>query len=256
MKCPKCGFNSFDFLEKCKKCGSSTGVTHEHDTLYTSYELSKRYAEPETKKWVEDPIKELEEVDVKQSEEEETVKTVEDVLSLDYSAGSSNRALTLETDPTMVYEAETPNTDGVEPELAGFSIRFVSLLIDVVVIFSITALVLVTGIYIATDDLTFITHFSLNITAAIFFSLIIVCSSYFVFLEGYGGKTIGKMVMGIEVIGDDGGSIDIVKAFTRWAFSFFSASFFFIGFLWALFDTKSQTWHDKIAGTVVVKGKA
>jgi uncharacterized RDD family membrane protein YckC len=76
-----------------------------------------------------------------------------------------------------------------------------------------------------------------------------------VFLEGYGGKTIGKMVMGIKVIGDDGGSIDIVKAFTRWAFSFFSASFFFVGFLWALFDTKSQTWHDKIAGTLVVKEK-
>jgi uncharacterized RDD family membrane protein YckC len=256
MKCPKCGFNSFDFLEKCKKCGSSTGVTHEHDALHTPYELSKRYAEPETKKWAEDPLKELEEVDVKQFEEEETVKTVEDLLSLDYSAGSSNPALTLETDPTIAYEEDTLNTDGVEPELAGFSTRFISLLIDVVVIFSISALVLITGTYIATDDLIFITQFSLNITAAIFFLLVIVCSSYFVFLEGYGGKTIGKMVMGIEVIGDDGGSIDIVKAFTRWAFSFFSASFFFIGFLWALFDTKSQTWHDKIAGTVVVKEKA
>ncbi|MBI4228728.1 MAG: RDD family protein, partial [Deltaproteobacteria bacterium] len=81
---------------------------------------------------------------------------------------------------------------------------------------------------------------------------LIVCSSYFVFLEGYGGKTIGKMIMGIRVIGDDGGSVDIVKAFTRWAASFFSASFFFIGFLWALFDSRFQTWHDKIAGTIVV----
>jgi uncharacterized RDD family membrane protein YckC len=255
MKCPKCGFNSFDFLEKCKKCGSSTGVTHEHDALYPSYEPSKRYVEPETKNRAEDPLKELEEVDVKQSEEE-TVKTVEDILSLDYGAGSPNRALTLETDPTIVYEEETPNTEGVEPELAGFSTRFISLLIDVLVIFSITAMVLVTGIYIATEDLIFITHFSLNNSAAIFFLLFIVCSSYFVFLEGYGGKTIGKMIMGIGVIGDDGGSIDLVTAFTRWAFSFFSASFFFIGFLWALFDTKSQTWHDKIAGTVVVKEKA
>ncbi len=255
MKCPKCGFNSFDFLEKCKKCGRSTGVTHEHDALYSSYELSKKYAGPETKKWAEDELKELQEVDVKQFEEAETVKTVEDILSLDYDPGSSNRALTLEADPTIAYEEETRNTDGVEPELAGFSTRLISLLIDVVVIFSITALVLLTGVYIADDDLIFNTHFSPNIIAAIFFLLVMVCSSYFVFLEGYGGKTIGKMVMGIEVIGDDGGSIDIVKAFTRWAFSFISASFFFIGFLWALFDTKSQTWHDKIAGTVVVKEK-
>jgi uncharacterized RDD family membrane protein YckC len=255
MKCPKCGFNSFDFLEKCKKCGSSTGVKPEHDALYKSYELSKRYAEPKTKRSAEDELREIEEVAVKQSEEEETIKNAEEVLSLDYDTGPSNHALTLETDPTIVYEEETRNTDRVKSDLAGISTRSISLLIDVVVIFSITALVLSTGFYIATDNFIFDTHYSLNFIAAIFFSLIIICSSYFVFLEGYGGKTIGKMVMGIKVIGDDGGSIDIVKAFTRWAFSFFSASFFFVGFLWALFDTKSQTWHDKIAGTLVVKEK-
>lgn len=254
MKCPKCGFNSFDFLEKCKKCGNSTGVKPDHDASYKSYELSKRDHEAKTKRSAEDELREIEEVAVKQSEEE-TIKNAEEVLSLDYDPGSSNHALTLETDPTIVYEKETRNSDSVKSDLAGISTRTISLLIDVVVIFSITALVLSTGIYIATDDLTFETHYSLNFIAAIFFLLIIVCSSYFVFLEGYGGKTIGKMVMGIKVIADDGGSIDIVKAFTRWAFSFLSASFFFVGFLWALFDTKSQTWHDKIAGTLVVKEK-
>jgi len=25
MKCPKCGFNSFEFLESCKKCGAGFG---------------------------------------------------------------------------------------------------------------------------------------------------------------------------------------------------------------------------------------
>jgi uncharacterized RDD family membrane protein YckC len=255
MKCPKCGFNSFDFLEKCKKCGSSTGVIPEHDALHKSYELSKRYAESKTKQSAEDEPREIEEGRAKQSEEEETVKNVEEVLSLDYDTGSSNDALTLETDPAIVCEQETRNTDRVKSDLAGISARAISLLIDVAVIFSITALVLLTGIYVATNDLIFDTHYSPNFIAAIFFLLIIVCSTYFVFLEGYGGKTIGKMVMGIKVIGDDGGSVDIVRAFTRWAFSFFSASFFFVGFLWALFDTKSQTWHDKIAGTLVVKEK-
>ena len=255
MKCPKCGFNSFDFLEKCKKCGSSTGANPENDALYKSYELSKRYAEAKTKKPVEDELKEMEEVAVKRAEEEEMIKNEAEVLSLNYDTDSSNHALTPETDPTVVYENEARNTDRVKSDLADISSRAISLLIDLLVIFSITALVLSTGIYIATDNLKFDTHYSLNFIAAIFFLLMIVCSSYFVFLEGYGGKTIGKMVMGIKVIGDDGGSIDIVKAFTRWAFSFSSALFFFIGFLWVLFDTKSQTWHDKIAGTLVVKEK-
>jgi uncharacterized RDD family membrane protein YckC len=255
MKCPKCGFNSFDFLEKCKKCGSSTGVKPEYDALYKSYELSKRYDEAKTKRSAEDERERIEEVFVKQSVEEETTKNVEEVLSLDYNTDSSNHALTLETDPIAESDPETQKTEKVESDLAGFSTRSISLLIDVIVIFSLTALVLSTGIYIATNDLIFDTNYSLNFIATIFFLLVIVCSSYFVFLEGYGGKTVGKMVMGITVIGDDGGSIDITKAFTRWAVSFFSASFFFIGFLWALFDSRSQTWHDKIAGTLVVKEK-
>ena len=27
----------------------------------------------------------------------------------------------------------------------------------------------------------------------------------------------------------------------------------FLGFLWALWDKKNQAWHDKIAGTVVIR---
>jgi uncharacterized RDD family membrane protein YckC len=252
MKCPKCGFNSFDFLEKCKKCGTSIGSKPEYDTIHKPYELSKRYAEAKAKTSAENEPGEIEEIVVKQSEEVETTENVAEVLSLDYSAGSSNHALSLETDPTIEYEGETQNTDRVKSDLAGFSTRSISLLIDAVLIFSITALVLSTGIYIATGESIFDTNYSLNFIAAIFFLFVIVCSSYSVFLEGYGGKTIGKMIMGITVIGDDGGRIDIVKAFTRRAFSFFSLSLFFIGFLWALFDTNSQTWHDKIAGTLVV----
>jgi uncharacterized RDD family membrane protein YckC len=255
MKCPKCGFNSFDFLEKCKKCGSSIDVKSDYDTLYKSYELSKRYAEAKTKTAAENHPKEIEEVVVEQSEEVETTEDAAEVLSLDYRTGSSNHALGLETDPAIEYGKETQDTDRIQSDPAGFSTRSTSLLIDVAVIFSITALVLLTGIYIATGSLIFDANYTLNFVAAIFFLLVIVCSSYFVFLEGYGGKTIGKMIMGITVIGDDGGRIDIVKAFTRRAFSFFSASFFFIGYLWALFDTNSQTWHDKIAGTLVVKEK-
>ena len=255
MKCPKCGFNSFDFLEKCKKCGSSIGGRPEHDAQYKAYELSNRYPEATTKTSAENDPEAIEEVAVKQSEEVETTENVAEALPLEYSVGSSNHALGLESDPDAEYEKETQNTERVRSDLAGFSARSISFLLDVVVIFSITALVVSTGIYIATDNLKFDIKYPPNFIAAISFLLVIVCSSYFVFLEGYGGKTIGKMIMGITVIGDDGEPIDIVKAFARRAFSFFSASFFFIGFLWALFDTNSQTWHDKIAGTLVVKEK-
>lgn len=252
MKCPKCGFNSFDFLEKCKKCGSPTGVQTENDASYNPYELSKRYAEASTGSG-EDELAKLEDVVVDESLEGETPESIEEVLTLDNDVGSSNHALTIETDPTLIDEREAEDREVVKSNLADFSTRSISLLIDMVVIFAVTALVLSTGIFIAAGNLIFDIRYPLSFVATLFFALIMVGSSYFVFLEGYGGKTIGKMAMGIKVIGVDGGSIDIVMAFTRWAFSFFSASFVFIGFLWALFDAKSQTWHDKIAGTLVVK---
>ncbi len=35
--------------------------------------------------------------------------------------------------------------------------------------------------------------------------------------------------------------------------SYFLSCIFFLGFIWIAFDKKKQGWHDKIAGTVVVK---
>ena len=35
--------------------------------------------------------------------------------------------------------------------------------------------------------------------------------------------------------------------------SFFSAFVFFLGFFWAGWDRNKQSWHDKIAGTVIVR---
>jgi uncharacterized RDD family membrane protein YckC len=33
---------------------------------------------------------------------------------------------------------------------------------------------------------------------------------------------------------------------------FWSAFFFYIGYLWMLWDREKQTWHDKVARSVVV----
>ena len=35
---------------------------------------------------------------------------------------------------------------------------------------------------------------------------------------------------------------------------FLSAAALGLGYLWVAFDDRKQTWHDKIAGTVVLRG--
>jgi uncharacterized RDD family membrane protein YckC len=87
----------------------------------------------------------------------------------------------------------------------------------------------------------------------VYLVLLFLSSTYFVFLQGFGGRTIGKMVLGIRVIREDGESIGLREAFIRWVGYIVSTIFLFLGFIWALFDQKGQTWHDKFAGTYVVR---
>jgi uncharacterized RDD family membrane protein YckC len=69
------------------------------------------------------------------------------------------------------------------------------------------------------------------------------------------GRTPGKWMLGIQVIKRDTGR---PAGFWRMALrqivgQWVSAILCYIGFLWALFDANRQTWHDKIAKTLVIR---
>lgn len=68
------------------------------------------------------------------------------------------------------------------------------------------------------------------------------------------GQTPGKMLMKIRVIKVDGSSISDADAVIRYI-GYTVNSILFIGWLWALFDEKSQGLHDKMARTYVVKAE-
>lgn len=67
------------------------------------------------------------------------------------------------------------------------------------------------------------------------------------------GTTIGGIVMGLKIVRVDGTPINFSIALVRSLSSFFSAFALFIGFFWAGWDEEKQAWHDKIAGTYIVK---
>jgi uncharacterized RDD family membrane protein YckC len=76
---------------------------------------------------------------------------------------------------------------------------------------------------------------------------------YYVAMWTWKGTSIGGIVLGIKILRVDGEPIDFAVALVRSLSSFFSALALFIGFFWAGWDKERQAWHDKIAGTVVVK---
>jgi len=68
-----------------------------------------------------------------------------------------------------------------------------------------------------------------------------------------GGQTVGMRALGIKVVGTDGAQIDVVKGIIRYIGFIISCIAIFIGVIWVAFDPRKQGWHDKIAGTYVVK---
>ena len=82
--------------------------------------------------------------------------------------------------------------------------------------------------------------------------------AYFTYFEGSSsGQTVGKRVMSIRVIDfSAGGPIGYGRAFVRWICRILSGAVCLLGYLWMLWDKEKQTWHDKLATTVVVPTSA
>jgi uncharacterized RDD family membrane protein YckC len=87
---------------------------------------------------------------------------------------------------------------------------------------------------------------------------ILVGLAYFTYFEGSeSGQTVGKKALGIRVIDfSAGGSIGHGRAFIRYLGRILSTIPCLLGYLWMLWDKEKQTWHDKLATSVVVPESA
>lgn len=159
---------------------------------------------------------------------------------------------------------------------AGFWARFGALLIDSI----ITGLMFVPAIIAVAAGPTRITRCSVDdagnvtigeqinslcevptggtIAAAVLLGLLALIGVlvYFAVLEGGPtGQTLGKRALGIRVVdASTGGPIGTGRALGRYLFkSFISGNICFLGYLWALWDGRKQTWHDKVVTSVVVR---
>jgi uncharacterized RDD family membrane protein YckC len=78
---------------------------------------------------------------------------------------------------------------------------------------------------------------------------------YFAKLEGGpSGQTLGKKALGIAVVDETTGwPIGTGRGVGRYFARFLSNFLFGLGYLWMLWDPRKQTWHDKLAKSVVVR---
>ncbi len=67
------------------------------------------------------------------------------------------------------------------------------------------------------------------------------------------GSTVGGIICSLKVVRHDGRPMDWATSIVRALGCFLSLLFIGLGFFWIAFDSEKQGWHDKIAGTIVVR---
>lgn len=131
---------------------------------------------------------------------------------------------------------DTDRRRGPSGPRAGFWVRFAAALIDGIIV-GVGAEVLVLLLKGFGDLLA-----------------IVLGIGYYVYFEGGAtGQTLGKRAMRIRVVDlITGGPIGYVRGFVRYVGRILSAIVLYLGYFWMLWDREKQTWHDKLAGSVVV----
>jgi uncharacterized RDD family membrane protein YckC len=139
----------------------------------------------------------------------------------------------------------------IEPEYAGFWVRVGAAIIDTLLL-SIIILPVLTAVYgsayWSSDRL---------IQGPADFLVSWVAPAIAVVLFWIARQaTPGKMALGIRIVdAGTGGKPRNGQLVLRYFGYYVSMLPLFIGILWVAFDSRKQGWHDKIAGTVVVRTK-
>lgn len=83
--------------------------------------------------------------------------------------------------------------------------------------------------------------------------LVILSAAYFVLSWTRGGQTIGMRAWRLRVVRDDGSPVDVPRALLRFAVALVSLVALGAGFWWALLDARRRCWHDRVAGTYMLR---
>jgi len=139
---------------------------------------------------------------------------------------------------------QTELQNPVQMEYQGIGIRFVSLVIDsliISIIFGVLASILGAGMMRQGS-------WSVGLLSFAFYI------AYYTYLEGTRGQTIGKMITKIKVVREDGRPIDMEQAFKRNILRVIDGFVaYLIGAVLIWRSDKQQRLGDTVAKTVVVK---
>ncbi len=145
-------------------------------------------------------------------------------------------------------EIVAPPPTGAPLEFAGFWIRFGAVIVDGLILTAITMplLFLAYGSEAWEGERMIKGPFDFLISYIFPFFWVIL-------FWAKAGATPGKMALKIKIVNADGSLPSIGQCIGRYFAYFLSALPLLLGYLWAAWDPKKQSWHDKLANTYVIR---
>jgi uncharacterized RDD family membrane protein YckC len=150
---------------------------------------------------------------------------------------------------------ESPVSRLPKPEVGdvvGVTIRFVALLLDAITVFFPLGIVvgLLSGGGYAENG-----GAGVLVGGNALWVFLLLGLAYYVLAEGLTGRTLGKRIVGIRVVGEDGERVGLEAALVRNLLRFVDGLFFYlVGALFALTSSRGQRLGDRAAHTLVVRG--
>lgn len=151
-----------------------------------------------------------------------------------------------------------------EHEYAHFGLRLGAFIIDYLIVVPLNCLIIfpayffVFAMFGTTDDYGQPALMPIGNLFALGLNLLSVAIPWLYFARQESGikmATVGKRVVGIQVIDTDGYPVSFLRATGRYFAKIISAIPCLIGYLFPLFTPKKQALHDMIAATVIVRAK-
>ena len=254
MRCPSCGFVSFDHLTACKNCGKELPPAPGGRWV-----PAPPPARPSTGQPAKAPGASAETAGTLVTGGTGPAPPVASPpAGEDRPSFALPPAASAPPPPTAHYESAADTRLAVEFAPAGFWIRFVAAIVDdiilaILMLVAIVPIVLAAGIPAALSDPAAFARAVASLGTAIAAISFLVPMLYEVIFVGWRGQTPGKMALKLKIIRTDGAEADYVKAFIRWIGKMISGFILFTGYIMAAFTTNKRALHDYIAGTRVIR---
>ena len=251
MRCPACGFVSFDHLPTCKRCGRALPEREKRWSAVATQVVpaplplgSPGKANREAGLQATATVSEL---------GQEDAASPPEYRKPEVRAGDVDAQDSL----PITAEGEAPRSDSASLPMAGFWVRSVAFLVDLATaaVLALLGSFLVWGAIEIGGAFSSTSEFALEWlqTTATTVLTVLIAPGYFILFVGWRGQTVGKMLLGLKVIQVTGEEVGYARALVRWMGQCLGLLLFGLGFLMVAISRRKQGLHDKLAGTSVVR---